>query len=80
MKIIMIKNKLTLKDLTVTTLTKKGFDGLFSANGECACKLDDLMPCHAPKVGCAAGYIYEGRSDDVQNGGVSGYYIGLEEL
>jgi len=74
-----MQNKLTLKDLTVKALTKKGFDGLFSADGECACKLDDLMSCHAPKVGCAAGYISEGREDDVQNGGVMGYYIGLGE-
>jgi len=73
-----MQNKLTLKDLTVTALTKKGFDGLFSADGECACKLDDLMPCHAPKVDCTAGYISEGRVDDVQNGGVTGYYIGME--
>jgi len=74
-----MQNKLTLKDLTLSSLTKRGFDGLFSADGECACKLDYLMPCHAPKVDCAAGYIYEGRSDDVQNGGVMGYYIGLGE-
>lgn len=77
---VYMQNKLTLKDLTVMTLTKKGFDGLFSDDGECACKLDDLMPCHAPKVGCAAGYVSEGRKDDVQNGGLMDYYIGLEEL
>lgn len=75
-----MQNKLTLKDLTVTLLMKKGFDGLFSSDGECACKLDDLMPCHAPKVDCAAGYVSEGRGDDVQNGGVAGYYIGLGNL
>jgi len=75
-----MQNKLTLKDLTLSSLTKKGFDGLFSDDGECACKLDDLMPCHAPEVDCAAGYISEGRKDDVQNGGLMDYYIGLGEL
>jgi hypothetical protein len=75
-----MQNKLTLKDLTFSSLTKRGFDGLFSDDGECACKLTDLMSCHAPKVDCAAGYVSEGREDDVQNGGLTGYWIGLSNL
>jgi len=33
-----------------------GYDGLFDNDGECACELDDLMPCGEPSPNCTAGY------------------------
>jgi len=33
-----------------------GYDGLYSDN-ECACKLDDLVPCGELQLDCRAGYL-----------------------
>ncbi len=39
-----------------------GFDGLYDP-GECACLLDDLMPCDDPQMSCTAGYKAPGNSE-----------------
>lgn len=33
------------KDIVAEWLELNGFDGLYSPNGECACKNGDLFPC-----------------------------------
>lgn len=39
-------------------LIKHSYDGLFNPDFDCACKLDDLMPCLEPNIhSCCAGYI-----------------------
>lgn len=37
-------------------LKANGFDGLYS--DECACKLDDLIPCYSPSGSCEPGYLF----------------------
>lgn len=37
-------------------LTAGGFDGLFSAGGECACAVGDLAPCGEIQGDCETGY------------------------
>lgn len=41
-------------------LKKNGFDGLFNANGECACHVDALCPCDGCFAECEPGYRVEG--------------------
>ena len=41
-------------------LKAQGYDGLVDCNGECACVLEDLMPCGGDSVmDCQAGYEVE---------------------
>jgi len=47
---------------TVIELVKKhmednGFEGLLQEDGECACKLDDLVPCDQNPMYCKFGYV-----------------------
>jgi hypothetical protein len=48
---------MNLKDITKKYLKENGFDGLFNADGNCACKNDDLMPCGESSNDCTAGYL-----------------------
>ncbi len=36
-------------------LLANGYDGLFHADMECGCGIDDLIPCGAPPPDCEAG-------------------------
>jgi len=44
----------TCKDIITEYLKTNGYDGLF--NDECACGLDDLMPCDGGYGDCVPGY------------------------
>lgn len=46
----------TVKEMIRGKLQMLGFDGLFSNEIDCACDLDDLMPCDEPCPSCEAGY------------------------
>ena len=45
-----------LQEITEKYLKENGFDGLYN-DGECACKVGDLMPCGNPSPLCSAGYL-----------------------
>ena len=45
-----------LKEITAQGLLAAGYDGLFG-DWDCACSLDDLMPCDEPRPSCEAGYL-----------------------
>jgi len=49
-----------VKDIIREYLVANGYDGLFNFDGECACLLDDLMPCEQCCDECIPGY----RADD----------------
>jgi hypothetical protein len=55
----MAETNLTVKEIVRRFLVKEGFEGLFEDDGECACKLDDLMPCDGEYYigSCEVGYI-----------------------
>ena len=56
-------------------LTDNGFDGLFCDCGiDCACKVDDLMPCDHPSTDCTAGYLQPLTDEDDED---YGFRIGL---
>lgn len=47
--------------MTVTKIVRKylsenGFDGLYNADAECGCRIDDLAPCGEPIGECRPGY------------------------
>lgn len=47
----------TVKESIKKFLKNNGYDGLYSGLGDCACDLDDLVPCDDPDVNdCTAGY------------------------
>jgi len=46
--------------IVATDLMDRDYDGLYDADGDCACELADLMPCArsggGPNPTCTAGY------------------------
>lgn len=50
-------NNPTIKELISAGLKAGGFDGLFNSFLDCACVIDDLMPCGNNCDNCEAGYI-----------------------
>jgi len=38
-------------------LKENEFDGLYSNDYECGCKIDDLIPCDMLRGNCVAGYL-----------------------
>ena len=47
---------MTVIDIVTEWLRDHEYDGLYS-DGDCACKLDDLIPCvHEGALNCSPGY------------------------
>lgn len=46
---------MTVKEIVKKYLEENGFDGLY-ASGNCACEVDDLMPCGDDSIHCEPGY------------------------
>lgn len=57
----------TATDLLSMALISHGYHGLFNARANCACELDDLMPCGVEPGECRAGWRHPDadRSDEV---------------
>ena len=47
---------MNLKTIVENWLKGHGYDGLFSEDSACACRLEDLMPCEEPGMECQPGY------------------------
>lgn len=47
---------MTVKDILLVFLQMNGFDGLYNDAGDCACDLEDLMPCESCAGECKLGY------------------------
>lgn len=46
-----------VKDIVAEFLEAHGYDGLFDADNDCACSLDDLFPCgEGSLIYCQPGY------------------------
>lgn len=64
-----------LKDFIAQSLRKDGYDGLYNAGIECACLLDDLMPCGEPGIDeCCAGYRCECTDESCAGYGRKGHF------
>ena len=49
---------MNVKEIVVKYLKENGYEGLFEP-GECACLVDDLMPCEASSLlYCLPGILY----------------------
>lgn len=44
-------------------LRRAGYDGLWNADGDCACKVDDLYPCGERGDNCQPGVVKPCPSD-----------------
>jgi hypothetical protein len=57
---------MTVRELVADWLKTHGYDGLWDEANECACLLDDLMPCDSVGA-CQAGYRqhHTGSGDDI---------------
>ena len=62
---------ITVKEIVVQYLESNGYDGLFLP-GECACKIDGLMPCEGYCGDCEPGVLLEG--DDIHD-----FYVARKE-
>ena len=49
-------DNLSIRALVAQCLSDKGYDGLWN-DCDCACRLDDLMPCSAFCGDCRPGYL-----------------------
>jgi len=57
---------MTIKEIVKEYLEKNGYDGLYNANGQCACRRNDLFPCQEGFEECSPGYrgACNGSCDD----------------
>lgn len=58
-----------MTDNSVLEIVKKhlvdnGFDGLYNADSECACEINDLRPCDDDMSYCKPGYKHTGDSEN----------------
>jgi hypothetical protein len=52
-----MSDTITVRGIVRTYLEKHCYDGLYS-DSECACRLDDLMPCDGEGIDqCSAGHL-----------------------
>lgn len=54
---------MNVKEIVKEYLVKHKYDGLY-VPGECACKLDDFVPCDEISMDCKAGYFIKGDPND----------------
>ena len=53
-----MSDPITVRDIVRNYLGRYCYDGLFNADAECACPLDDLMPCDCESIEyCEAGHL-----------------------
>ena len=47
---------MNVEEIVGKWLVENGFDGLFNADGECACEIGDIAPCCEISGDCQAGH------------------------
>lgn len=54
-------------ELLIISLQSGGYHGLFNLRANCACEIDDLMPCGMEPCGCHAGWRHPDadQSEDI---------------
>ena len=69
---------MNLKEIVKEYLEKNEYDGLFNGDVECACSLDDLMPCDEPhQANCRAGINCNHCKGDIEH--CNSHMNGFEE-
>jgi hypothetical protein len=54
---VLEKRGYSVGEIAFEFLTTNGYDGLCNSDCECACKLDDFVPCDQIGGECEAGYL-----------------------
>ncbi|GIV82743.1 MAG: hypothetical protein KatS3mg051_2097 [Anaerolineae bacterium] len=64
-----MKRQITCEDMVRAYLEQHGYDGLVAEDINCACTLDDLMPCGGDyAMSCVAGHKVMGCSPECGEG------------
>lgn len=58
----------SVKDLIIHALKDLGYDGLFNADEECACAVEELCPCEGFQEDCCAGIKARCNCNDDEDG------------
>jgi len=66
---------MNVTEIVKAYLEEHGYDGLFNADGECACVLSDLFPCAAPCDSCQPGYRVDCDAETCDFGGDCDFHI-----
>lgn len=48
---------MTVIEIIEAYLLEHGYDGLYNSDGECACKLGELIPCDSCFADCQPGHL-----------------------
>jgi len=65
-----VERLVSCADMVAEYLAKNNYDGLVDEARECACCVEDLMPCGGDyAMTCEAGYRIDGCTSDCWNGG-----------
>lgn len=68
---------MTAREIVEKWLKENKCDGLWNPDDDCACKLDDLMPCFEPWDSCKPGYLREPTPEEAEEGFT--FFIGPEK-
>ena len=63
----------TVIEMVIQALMDGGYDGLFCADGDCACEMYDMEPCGEMGSECMAGYKVKTCPDGCEGG--ADFYI-----
>ena len=55
---------MNVEEIVKLYLKEHGYDGLWNDDDECACTLDDLVPCGEFYPNCKAGYLQKCTSEE----------------
>lgn len=68
---------MTIHEIVTEYLKARGYDGLYRPD-QCACVLDDLMPCGEPSPDCEVGYKVPCHGD-CEFGDHCDWHVGAEK-
>lgn len=55
---------MNVKEMVKVVLVVNGFNGLYDEDGECACQVEDLMPCGGEVGNCQAGWLAKSDNEE----------------
>ena len=70
---------MNFKEIVKKYLEENGFEGIYCDDGDCACSLDDLMPCEGVHPTCSPGYKVPCNPETCTVGGQCDWHISPEK-
>ncbi len=71
--------QMDLIGLITDGLRRHGFDGLFNTDGECACKIGELVPCDELSESCEPGVFIDEPCSNCGGGESCDFHIGRKK-